>query len=81
MDIKVLYFASAKEIASTHSETLVLPEGSTISGLADMLVQMHPALTKMKGSIQFSVNFDVVGTDSALKDGDEVGVLPPVAGG
>jgi molybdopterin converting factor subunit 1 len=81
MEVKVVYFASARELAAKTSEFLALPEGSTVSELKALLVRLHPALRQGKDSFKFSVNFDVVGIDSPLKEGDEVGVLPPVAGG
>ena len=81
MNVKVLYFASARDLASTSTETLTVPEGSSLARLASMIFRLHPALGKQMSSLKFSVNFDVVATDSRLEDGDEVGVLPPVAGG
>jgi molybdopterin converting factor subunit 1 len=81
LNVKVLYFASARDLASTSAETLTVPEGYSLAGLASTIFRLHPALGKQRSSVKFSVNFDVVGTDSQLKDGDEVGVLPPVAGG
>jgi molybdopterin converting factor subunit 1 len=81
MKISVLYFASARDLASTRAETLTVPEGSSLGGLAAAIFRLHPALGRQKSSVKFSVNFDVVEADTPLKDGDEVGVLPPVAGG
>jgi len=31
--------------------------------------------------VRFSVNMEVAGETRSLREGDEVGVLPPVAGG
>ena len=81
MKVRVLYFASSRDLASTPAEALAVPEGSSLGGLADAIFRLHPALGKQRSSIKFSVNLDVVGMDTPLKDGDEVGVLPPVAGG
>ncbi len=49
--------------------------------LAGEIMRRHPQLEKLKGSVRYSVNFEVVDEDGGLRDGDEVGVLPPVAGG
>jgi molybdopterin converting factor subunit 1 len=81
MNVKVLYFASARDLASTSAETLTVPEGYSLDGLASTIFRLHPALGKQRSSVKFSVNFEVVGSDVRLEDGDEVGVLPPVAGG
>ena len=81
MNVKVLYFALARDMASTRREEVSVPEGSSVSDLLRSLVSRHPALGKLNGSIKCSVNLSVVAPDTPLTDGDEVGVLPPVAGG
>jgi molybdopterin converting factor subunit 1 len=81
LNVKVLYFASARDLATTSTETLAVPEGSSLGGLAATIFRLHPALGKLRTSVKFSVNLDVVGPDKPLHEGDEVGVLPPVAGG
>jgi molybdopterin converting factor subunit 1 len=81
VNVRVLYFAGARDLASSSRETLTVPEGTTVGRLAGEILRLHPALRKMRNSVKFSVNFDVVGADALLSDGDEVGVLPPVAGG
>jgi molybdopterin synthase catalytic subunit len=81
LKVKVLYFASSREIASASAEGIDLPNGSNLGDLARDMFKRHPGLKKLEKSIKFSINFDVAESDAALKDGDEVGVLPPVAGG
>ncbi len=49
--------------------------------LAKAIVALHPSLKRIERSVRFSVNLEVAKEDDALSDGDEVGVLPPVAGG
>ena len=80
-NVKVLYFASARELASTRSESLVLPEGESLAGLIKAIVKLHPPMKRLGDSTKFSVNLTVSDADVVLRDGDEVGVLPPVAGG
>ena len=45
------------------------------------LLRLHPQLGKLKGSTRFSVNMEVADGKTRLREGDEIGVLPPVAGG
>ncbi len=49
--------------------------------LAAEISHRHPPLEKFKDSLRYSLNLEVVDESSRLRDGDEVGVLPPVAGG
>lgn len=81
MRVKVLYFASARDLASAESEAVTVPEGASVRDLARKLLDAHPGLGSFRGSLKFSVNFEVVDPGEALGEGDEVGVLPPVAGG
>ena len=81
MNVRVLYFALARDLASTRTESVSMPEGSSVGDLVQSLVTRHPALGKLSTAMKCSVNLSVVATETALTDGDEVGVLPPVAGG
>jgi molybdopterin synthase catalytic subunit len=77
----VLYFAGARDAAGTTRETLSLRTQTTAGGLLDAVVSAHPALSKIKASLRISVNCEVVSSSELVGDGDEVGILPPVAGG
>ena len=79
--IKVRYFAGAHEIAAVESEPLDVKEGASVKELAEEIVRLHPGLKRLRSSVRFSVNMEVAGEGRTLRDGDEVGVLPPVAGG
>lgn len=79
--LKVLYFATAREAVGKQSETISVAKRVTVAEVLGHLVVAHPMLLPLKGSIRISVNQEIVEDGAALKDGDEVGVLPPVAGG
>jgi len=79
--VKVRYFAGAHEIAKADAEKLRVRDGASLEELAEQVIKLHPGLKRLRGSVRFSVNMEVAGESRALKDGDEVGVLPPVAGG
>ena len=81
LKIKVVYFASAREAASTRRETFHMPAGAGTSDLALEMVKRHPGLGRVLDSARFSVNLQVIEARKSLHDGDEVGVLPPLAGG
>lgn len=81
MEVKVVYFAAARDLTSSRSETLNMDPESSVESLASVLLTRHPALKKLERSIRFSVNFELADPATRLRDGDEVGVLPPVAGG
>jgi MoaD family protein len=79
--VKVVYFAGARDVVDKATELLETGGASTVAEMLDRLVTLHPGLRTMKQSIRISVNHEVAEPGDRLKDGDEVGVLPPVAGG
>jgi molybdopterin converting factor subunit 1 len=81
MKVKVLYFALARDLASKSAETFSLPDGASVGDVAIEVTKRHPALKALGSSAKFSLNLVVAERDAPLREGDEVGVLPPVAGG
>jgi len=45
------------------------------------VAKRHPKLAPLLKAVRWAVNFDFVDLSQVLEDGDEVGLLPPVAGG
>lgn len=81
MKVKVLYFAQARDAAGRVSETVELERPVTAYELLEALVRSRPGLAPLSRSLRLSVNREVVSGNVRLRDGDEVGILPPVAGG
>jgi len=79
--VKVLYFASAQGLTNLKSENMRLKEGSSVKDMAAELLRLHPDLKSIEPTIRYSVNFEIAESSSTLHEGDEVAVLPPVAGG
>ena len=89
--VKVLFFASAREAAGTSSVTITLESkkeegsgveiGSTARSLVAQLSATYPYLDFEKDQISVAVNKRYIEEDVVLKDGDEVALLPPIAGG
>jgi molybdopterin converting factor subunit 1 len=81
MKVKVLYFANARELASQRLESLTLPEGVSLEKLVEHVLELHPGLKPFGSAVRFSINRELVEDNTVVRDGDEIGVLPPVAGG
>ena len=74
MQVRVLPFGILKSWIA--ASTLELQDGATV---ADLLVRLGPA-APLRG-IAVSVNAEYAPAAHVLRDGDEVGLLPPVSGG
>lgn len=80
--IRVRYFAAARELAGCPEEwvPLLRPEMAASAVLA-LLGERHVALGPHVSRMRLAVNGTLVLQDATVREGDEVDVLPPVAGG
>ena len=79
--ITVRLFASQRETMGRSSFDADVPEGTTAAGALARLSEQHPQLIAPAGAIAFAVNREHAPPEAALHDGDELALLPPVAGG
>lgn len=81
MQIRVLLFGQLKDIVGKNEESLQVPSGATVRSLLTRYGQQFPAFSDLAASIACSVNQEYASSSTILKEGDEVGLLPPVSGG
>ncbi len=81
MQVQVLYFAVLRERLKTDSEPLQLPAGATAKAAREAVAAAHPEVGTLLARVQVAVNRAVVGLDHTLCEGDELALIPPVAGG
>jgi MoaE-MoaD fusion protein len=81
-DVQVLYFAAARELCGTPREAIAIDgERTTVRALLQTIAQRHAAIAPLIQRMRVAVNGEIVHVDHVLAAGDEVSVLPPVAGG
>jgi molybdopterin synthase catalytic subunit len=80
MPIRVLYFAAARDAAGLSSEVLA-PVPATVGALRARLLAERPGLARVLPRCRIAVDEDFVEDDAPLRDGAEVALVPPVAGG
>lgn len=79
MKIKVLFFAGLREKAGRGEMELEVEKGMTARDLP--LRIFGASTTGLPKTLRYAVNLDYVGEGWELKEGDEVALIPPVAGG
>jgi molybdopterin converting factor subunit 1 len=77
--VHVRLFASYREAAGTNRLDSSLAAGATVADLLAALAPRIPALQRAPGMV--AVNQTYVTPETALEDGDEVALIPPVSGG
>jgi molybdopterin synthase catalytic subunit len=79
MQVRVIPFGVLKDWLGAQAATVELPQGATVAELLESLSARLPARTVP--AIAVSVNAEYVRGNHVLREGDEVGLLPPVSGG
>ena len=77
--VTVLYFARAREATGGLVEETVDAEHT--DALRAVLVERHPELESVLQSSVLAVNQEYATANVALRDRDEVAVIPPISGG
>ena len=80
MSIHVLYFAGAREAAGAAEEILAAVP-ATVGALRGALLAAHPGLARVLPRCRIAVDQEFADDGAPLRDGAEVAVVPPVAGG
>src|SRR2546422_281864 len=60
---------------------IILVKDSSLNNLISKIEENHPGILRHKEDIQLAVNRNVAGKNLSLKEGDQIAVFPPVAGG
>jgi len=79
--IEILYFAVLRERVGRERETLELPDGADVAAARAAVAARHSAIESLLPRVQAAVNRTIAKDATPLADGDEVALLPPVAGG
>lgn len=79
MNVKVRFFAAAREVVGTDEMAQELSNDATVQDLETHLYEAYPALEPLR--LRVAVNASYVAPDTPLQAGDEVACIPPVGGG
>lgn len=80
MTVTVLLFASYADSLGTHSLALELQPGATVRDVLGH-VSMLPGAENLPREPLIAVNETYAARDRVLVSGDQVAIIPPVAGG
>ena len=79
--VRLLCFAGTRDIVGTAEMDLALPGPCTVGELMSEVCRRYPALEPHRRSIRVAVNGTYATADERIALGDEVALIPPVAGG
>ncbi len=81
MRVRILAFATAATELGAAERELELPAGATVDTLRRELVARHPGLEPLWARLAVAVEGELADGATAMRDGAEVALLPPVSGG
>jgi MoaE-MoaD fusion protein len=81
MQVRVLFFGALRDLVGRSNEALTLPEGARLSDLLAHYEAAVPRLKALLPAVALSINQEYAAPGAALRDHDEVALLPPVSGG
>lgn len=81
--ITVLFFARGRELSGVSEALIDVHDAPDTANLIKYLLTTYPRLSEIVATTVFSLNQEYLDPNRVvpLKDGDEVGVIPPVSGG
>ncbi|OMO77500.1 ThiamineS/Molybdopterin converting factor subunit 1 [Corchorus olitorius] len=79
VQIKVLFFAKARDITGLPELPLVVSPGSTTEDCLNKLVAKFPNLQDIRGCIVLALNEEYTTESAIVKDKDELAIIPPIS--
>jgi molybdopterin synthase catalytic subunit/molybdopterin converting factor small subunit len=79
--VRVRMFGALAERARGDEEDVDVPDGGTAADVLDAVRRLHPQAAGIVPRLKVAVNLEVVPGEHRIGPGDEVALLPPVAGG
>jgi molybdopterin converting factor small subunit len=80
MTVRVLLFASYADAIGHNELTLEVADGSVVADVVDRIREMAGGRT-LPPSPLLALNAAYSKPDASIRSGDEVAIIPPVAGG
>lgn len=81
MTVRVLFFASLRNVVGSGELDVEVSEGSSAEALFASLCERWPGLTPYRPVLRVAAGEDLVPWSHILQPGQEVALLPPVSGG
>lgn len=81
MKVRVVYLGGSRLQAGCAAEDVDVVAPATIGTVVSEVIARHPSLEPLLKSVRWACNHTLVELSAPIAEGDEVALLPPVAGG
>ena len=81
MQVRLLFFATLKDIVGSRELRMDVPQNSTVADLLTQLEQRYPRMKDYRPVALTALNEVYVDKTARISEGDELAIFPPVSGG
>jgi len=81
MELKVLLFAQARQVANADNVIVTVEGGATVADLKDALATAYPDLKDLLSRSSIAVDQKYAVEKDVIEEDSEVAMIPPVSGG
>jgi sulfur-carrier protein len=81
VNVTVRLFAAYREAFDQSELALLVPVGTTVQQVQQLLIQQKPQLSRWQDQTRYGVNQAFVEPQTVIETGDEIVFIPPVSGG
>ncbi len=79
--VTVKLFAAFQEAYGISEVTWEFPHNTRVIEILNRCIDEYPELEQWRNLTRFGINLEFASPDTALQNGDEVALIPPVSGG